>query len=435
MSTQDFTGLNICCKFTELFSDLEDFNENEQKQKIEEMNGLLEEMDKEEFKLVFTKELFDKINKMIGKKKMSLNNAFLLLKHAGFCRALFKIQNYDFNDSSLSERFEKMIIDENKKKKEKNEVRYLDLCECYFLLNKLFSSELLSICIPGLLKVALNKEKSEETQKEVELALLAMGVIEIDQKIEKDLYLNEMKEIIIYHQEHHNLTRLAYQSAWQFLMNRFDNDNSLEAVIVNELHFVREAIKELEELMKCVDWKKKKEEEKGKETKALTIIWRWIDTLGIFFDLCSSRNEEYSVLVESIVQAFRAAKDKNREIGKECFYIFESLAENEAIKIEDLIESGAVSLVLEEILRPTMDDEMTCDCLVLFVTLSSRLKEEKDDEKEEEKRKITKRKMFEKLEEEGYEDIIVSFHEPFDFLEQKFYYELSLDISDYFVNI
>eukprot|EP00770_Monocercomonoides_exilis_P013111 MONOS_13055.1-p1 / transcript=MONOS_13055.1 / gene=MONOS_13055 / organism=Monocercomonoides_exilis_PA203 / gene_product=unspecified product / transcript_product=unspecified product / location=Mono_scaffold00772:16133-17180(-) / protein_length=329 / sequence_SO=supercontig / SO=protein_coding / is_pseudo=false len=328
-----------------------------------------------------------------------------------------------------------MIIDENKKKKEKNEVRYLDLCECYFLLNKLFSSELLSICIPGLLKVALNKEKSEETQKEVELALLAMGVIEIDQKIEKDLYLNEMKEIIIYHQEHHNLTRLAYQSAWQFLMNRFDNDNSLEAVIVNELHFVREAIKELEELMKCVDWKKKKEEEKGKETKALTIIWRWIDTLGIFFDLCSSRNEEYSVLVESIVQAFRAAKDKNREIGKECFYIFESLAENEAIKIEDLIESGAVSLVLEEILRPTMDDEMTCDCLVLFVTLSSRLKEEKDDEKEEEKRKITKRKMFEKLEEEGYEDIIVSFHEPFDFLEQKFYYELSLDISDYFVNI
>eukprot|EP00770_Monocercomonoides_exilis_P002553 MONOS_2537.1-p1 / transcript=MONOS_2537.1 / gene=MONOS_2537 / organism=Monocercomonoides_exilis_PA203 / gene_product=unspecified product / transcript_product=unspecified product / location=Mono_scaffold00053:22842-23813(+) / protein_length=231 / sequence_SO=supercontig / SO=protein_coding / is_pseudo=false len=225
---------------------------------------------------------------------------------------------------------------------------------------------LLVICLPYLLKAASNKEENEEAKEEVEMALLALNSIGRYEKVLEEVYVMEFKEIIKYHQEHHNLTRLAYQSAWECLLNRFQKDKSLEEVIVNELHFAREAIKELEELKERVDWKKKKEEEKGKETKTLTIIRRWIDTLGIFFHFCSSRNEEYSVLVESIVQTFRAAKDINREIGKECCDIFKSLAVNKAVEIEDLIESGAVGLILEEILRPTMDDEMTCNYLIIL---------------------------------------------------------------------
>ncbi|KAH7827005.1 uncharacterized protein MONOS_17350 [Monocercomonoides exilis] len=178
-----------------------------------------------------------------------------------------------------------------------------------------------------LLKIALNKQEDEETQKEVELALLALnntGLIKND----KELHLNKITEIIKYHQEHHNLTQLAYQSAWRLLVNRLWVDNCLEEVIVNELHFVREAARELEELSKCVDWTRKDKENGGKEEK--------------------------------------------KELNKEG-----------------------------------------------------------DDEMEEEERKATKRKVLEKMEEEGYEDAVASFHEIFDFLKGEFGPDLSFHISDY----
>ncbi|KAH7825924.1 uncharacterized protein MONOS_9224 [Monocercomonoides exilis] len=97
------------------------------------------------------------------------------------------------------------------------------------------------------------------------MAFLALSCIDEIYILDKELYLNEITENIKYHQKCHNLTRLAYQSVWQFLMYRFINDKSLEEVFVNELHFAREAIKELEELAKCE--KQKKKEKKPKETK------------------------------------------------------------------------------------------------------------------------------------------------------------------------
>ncbi|KAH7829798.1 uncharacterized protein MONOS_3341 [Monocercomonoides exilis] len=139
-----------------------------------------------------------------------------------------------------------MIIDENEKKKEVNEKILTDLCESYLLLNRWPSSEMDSIIVPCLLKVASKKDETEEAQKEVEIALLALGNIGFWEK----LYLNEITDIIKYHQEHQNLTRLAYQSAWGILIYGFTKVDSLEEVIVNELHFVREATRELEELTK-----------------------------------------------------------------------------------------------------------------------------------------------------------------------------------------
>ncbi|KAH7818841.1 uncharacterized protein MONOS_12323 [Monocercomonoides exilis] len=264
-------------QFSKLFYELKRRRKDKQKQKIEEMNGLIDEMDEEEFESIFTIGQLNKIDKMIKERNISMENAILLLKHVGYCKELKHISFYSFNYSSLSERMREMIIDENEKKKEeKNEKFLLDLCECYALLSYRCSYELLSIAVPCLLKVALKKDETEEAQKEVEMALLALGKIGYREN-KRELHLNEIKEIVYYHQEHQNLTRLAYQSAWQFLIKRFTKDRNLEDMIVNELHFGREATKALEDLSKSVDWKRK--EERGKEAKEVLVIERCITSI------------------------------------------------------------------------------------------------------------------------------------------------------------
>ncbi|KAH7818815.1 uncharacterized protein MONOS_8868 [Monocercomonoides exilis] len=171
-------ALNRTEQFSKLFDELERCREVEQKQKIEELNGLINEMDEEEFLTVFTIELFDTIYRMIEKKTLSLESATLLLKHVGYNKELKMIDLGSFDYSLLSERMKEMIIDENEKKKEEmNEKRLIDLCECYLLLNRWPSSEMDSIYVPCLLKVALKKDETEEAQKEVEMALLALGNI------------------------------------------------------------------------------------------------------------------------------------------------------------------------------------------------------------------------------------------------------------------
>eukprot|EP00770_Monocercomonoides_exilis_P000423 MONOS_420.1-p1 / transcript=MONOS_420.1 / gene=MONOS_420 / organism=Monocercomonoides_exilis_PA203 / gene_product=unspecified product / transcript_product=unspecified product / location=Mono_scaffold00007:27207-27823(-) / protein_length=132 / sequence_SO=supercontig / SO=protein_coding / is_pseudo=false len=117
--------ISLTKHFTKLLHELEYCSEDEQKQKITEFNGLLDEMG--------TKEIF-----------------------------------------------EKMIIDENEKKEGKNEKLLVDLCECYLLFySGVFSSKMLSLCVPCLLKFALKKEEREKVQKEVEMALLALSCIDV----------------------------------------------------------------------------------------------------------------------------------------------------------------------------------------------------------------------------------------------------------------
>eukprot|EP00770_Monocercomonoides_exilis_P013277 MONOS_13224.1-p1 / transcript=MONOS_13224.1 / gene=MONOS_13224 / organism=Monocercomonoides_exilis_PA203 / gene_product=unspecified product / transcript_product=unspecified product / location=Mono_scaffold00794:1054-2307(+) / protein_length=400 / sequence_SO=supercontig / SO=protein_coding / is_pseudo=false len=398
------------------------------------MNEMMNEMNVDEIKSIFTKGLFNKMNKMIEEKKLSIENTILLLKHVGFCKALKNLHDYRFRYSSLNKRMEEMIIEEEEKKEEKNERLLVDLCECYISLSYNFPPKLLSICVTCLLKAALNKEESEENQKEVEIALLALSNTEYNE-IDKELYLKEITEIIKYQQKHRNLTKLAYQSAWQFLIYRFFNDDSLEEVIVNELHFGREAARELEELARCIDWKKKGGVEMNKEeTKDELILMRWLCPFFDFFRSCRSWNEEFVELISSITKVFRAAKNNFCHIRDQCIHTFLNAVENMAVKIEDLLKSGAVDAVLEEVHQSTLNEDTAYECLLFFLNISERMKEEEDDEKEEMKRRSIKMEIFEKMEEEGYEDAITSFHETTDFLNKKCYYQLSLNISDYFVN-
>ncbi|KAH7815172.1 uncharacterized protein MONOS_8769 [Monocercomonoides exilis] len=421
--------------FNELFSELEHCNEDEQRKKIGEMNEVMEEMNEDEYELVFTKELFNKMYEMIKEEKLWMDNAILLLKHVGYWKEMKRILNSSFYHSILNSFVQKMIIDENEKKIEKNVKLLVDLCESYLLSNSWASQKLLSTCVPCLLKVALNKEEREEIQKEVEMALLALSNIPGYYEVIREVYLNEIKEAIQYHQEHFNLTQLAYQSAWQFLINRFDCNGRLEKVIVNELHFAREARREIEELSKYIDWKRK-EEGKGKETKELLILMKWLEMLKPFFFLCKSQNEEHVGLISSIVQVYRASRDNYKEISSQCIFRLKTAAGNEAIKVDFLLKGGAIDAVLEEVAQSHVIDEQTSKYLDFFEILCERLDSEREVESDEAKRKELKRKVFETMEEEGYEDIIIFFHETYKSHDNKFIYKfLPENLSDYFVYI
>eukprot|EP00770_Monocercomonoides_exilis_P015798 MONOS_15749.1-p1 / transcript=MONOS_15749.1 / gene=MONOS_15749 / organism=Monocercomonoides_exilis_PA203 / gene_product=unspecified product / transcript_product=unspecified product / location=Mono_scaffold01340:6231-7069(+) / protein_length=262 / sequence_SO=supercontig / SO=protein_coding / is_pseudo=false len=254
---------------------------------------------------------------MIEEKKISLKDSILMLKHMGYCKVLKIARNVNFQDSFLYTRLEMMIIEEEKKNEGRNEKLLVGLCECNFLLNNAVSEGLISICVPLLLNVASNKEENKEAQKEVEMALLALSNIPGCQKIEKEFFINEIKEIIQNQQEYRNLTHLAYQSSWKFLIDRYFNYESWKEVIVNELHFVREESKELEELSKSVDWKRK-EEERGKEVKEALVIWRWFFVIGYCFEWCTLCCMEWEELIYSIVDMFQAAKDNHKDICNGC---------------------------------------------------------------------------------------------------------------------
>ncbi|KAH7819932.1 uncharacterized protein MONOS_11877 [Monocercomonoides exilis] len=411
MSAKEISETDSTKKFNELFSELEHCDEDDQRKKILEMNEAMEEMDKDEFTSALTEELFDKIYQMIEENKLHWGNVLLLLKHIGFINVSKIFLIYFFDESSFCKRFEKMIVDENEKKKdEKNEKLLTDLCECYLLLYIQYSEELIPICVSFLLKAASKNEEGEKTQKEVEMALLALSCIDKYTIIKKDMYLEEIIEIIKYHQEHHNLTTLAYQSSWKFMMNRLLNYKRLEDTIVNELHFSREAASELEDLIKSVDWKREKKEE-GKEGKEVHIIDRWLTVIDDYFSSCKLWNEELAKLIDCVVRVFRASKDYYRDICYQSIDVLEKITDKRNVKIDALLKSGTIDAVLKEIQRTTLDDEITIECLRLFLNISERLKDEEKDEMEEAKRKATKRKIFEKMEEEGYEDTITTFNE------------------------
>eukprot|EP00770_Monocercomonoides_exilis_P008085 MONOS_8043.1-p1 / transcript=MONOS_8043.1 / gene=MONOS_8043 / organism=Monocercomonoides_exilis_PA203 / gene_product=unspecified product / transcript_product=unspecified product / location=Mono_scaffold00292:52456-53501(-) / protein_length=332 / sequence_SO=supercontig / SO=protein_coding / is_pseudo=false len=331
-----------------------------------------------------------------------------------------------------------MLVDENKKNEEKNEKLLADFCECYLLLNEGISSKTLSISVPCLLKVGLKKEESEEAQKEVEMALLALSNINLSwnyQRVTKELYFSEITEIIEYHQEHRNLTRLAYQSAWKFLINRLDNDKGLEEIIINELHFVEEAARELKELTRNADWMKTEEKDGGKDAKEVHFLIKWFNVIYKYLYSCNSWNKGNVGLICCVVNLFRTVKDDYREISVLCSDFFGDAMRSKSVKVDDLLKGEAIDLFLEKIIQSTLNDKMTYVHLLRFMNVSRQLKGKENDEKEESKRKTTKRKELEKMEEEGHEDIITSFHEIIDFLNRKYHRQLSTNISDYFVYV
>ncbi|KAH7830628.1 uncharacterized protein MONOS_18553 [Monocercomonoides exilis] len=377
----------------------------EQKQKIKEMNEMMDKMDENESHCVLTNEEFKEIDKMIEEKKLSLENAILLLKQLGYLKTLKCMYSSFFEMFSLIERFERLIIEKEKKKEEKNEKIFVDICESYLLLGRWFSSELLSICIPCLLKVALKKEENEETQKEVEMALLALSCIEYWNEIEQGLFLNEIKIIIQYHQEHHNLTRLAYQSAWRFLMILYRNEESLERLIVNELNFVKEATRELEVLKSCVNWKGNNNEIEA--MKKSSIIKRWMILIHLFCNYIDiSKADGLEDLVGCIVDLCRISIENYKSLHIHCSSKFFSLICQKELSVDILMEKGVVDYVLEETLHPTINLDLIENCVPFLSLLPRRINEEYAEKHDEHKRELLQRKLSDKLEEEGFSDIM-----------------------------
>eukprot|EP00770_Monocercomonoides_exilis_P008118 MONOS_8075.2-p1 / transcript=MONOS_8075.2 / gene=MONOS_8075 / organism=Monocercomonoides_exilis_PA203 / gene_product=unspecified product / transcript_product=unspecified product / location=Mono_scaffold00295:4075-5239(+) / protein_length=352 / sequence_SO=supercontig / SO=protein_coding / is_pseudo=false len=333
-------------------SKLDDYTKDDQERKILEMSEVIEEMSWEELKAVLTIEMLDRIDEMLEEKKLSVENAVCLMKKIGYSKVVKNLWNNSFNDSLLRFRLEKLMLDEEKKMREMNEQFLVEVCECYILLRSNFiSQKLLPGCTCSLLKAAMNKEESEGAQKEVEMALLALSNICVHQPMAQELFMYEILEIIEYHQEHHNLTRLGYQSAWGFLISRLYTERSLETVITYKLNFAREVVRELEELSKHIDWKKKEEERRGKVREEAYIFVRWILTLNSYFCGCEAWNGGLAGIVRSIVGAFREAKDNYREISDRCIFLFERIANMQAVQIDELLSGGAVDVVVEETVK------------------------------------------------------------------------------------
>ncbi|KAH7823333.1 uncharacterized protein MONOS_17597 [Monocercomonoides exilis] len=408
--TREITLADI---FIKILDELACYSESEQEQKILEMNGLMEKMDKEEFKSVFTEELFNIINKMIEEEKLSMENACLLLKCIGYWNTLKGEWIYDFKHSLLCSRFMKMIIDENEKTEGKDEKLLVDLCEIYVSLSYYFQYELLSICVPCLLKVAFEREKCKETQKEVEMALLALSGIYKLNEFGEGLYFNEVKEIIKFHQEFHNLTHLAYYSAWKFLIYRFHRQEDLYDTVVYELHFVREAGRELEELVKCVDWKKKEEEKREKEMKYITTIYRWLSTIRRFFSDYVLKEENCFALIACLTRLCRSARENFIYISSLAFKVIKKIADTRQslISVNILVKGGAIDFALEEIQQPTLDTELADECYAFFKKVFRKLREKKYCDIDKAMNKAMRKIIIEKLEEEGFDDIFKSsFH-------------------------
>ncbi|KAH7824826.1 uncharacterized protein MONOS_9586 [Monocercomonoides exilis] len=327
-------------------------------------------------------------------------------------------------------------FEEEQKKEEENEKLLADLCECFLLLNSVASSKLLPIWVRRLLKVALNKEESEETQNEVELALLALSIMAPENEFEKELYLNDITEIIKHHQEHHNLTHLGYQSAWGFLITRFHRGYGLEPTVVDKLHFAREATKELEELMRRLNWKKNERElEKSVE---FNTIKRWMKSISVYTgDIFCVRNEEEHIgLTACVAKLYDAAKCNKNSIYGKCTWFFLLMSNSDMWiqeKTDVFAKSGAVERVLDCVCWETFEDnDSVGNCFYVFTSLCDRLESAEYRELDYAKWKI-KRKIFEKLEEGGYEDIVTSFIEvlPTDDI----FYNFSHDIKDYLLFI
>ncbi|KAH7825507.1 uncharacterized protein MONOS_6670 [Monocercomonoides exilis] len=257
-------------KFSEVFVALEHCDQDDQKRKIEEMNEVVNDLNEKEFQSVFTTELFNKMEKMIAEKKLSLEKVNMLLKCAGSCKMLKYFRIHSFDSSSLPKRFGDVIVEEDKKKDEKDEKFLADLCRCYLMMHDGYCKlpeETIPIFVTCLLKVALNKEEDEETQKEVEMTLL------------------------------------------------FDNDD-LKDIVANKLRFVDEATKELTEMTKCGDLNKKEKE--GIDKMDIDVIERWLSAILLFGSKQQLYDEEFIGLSVRIVDICRAMKEDEQIIFRQC---------------------------------------------------------------------------------------------------------------------
>ncbi|KAH7828889.1 uncharacterized protein MONOS_16356 [Monocercomonoides exilis] len=298
--------------------------------------------------------------------------------------------------------FEKMIIEE-----ETIETNLVDLCECYSMNIDIEIPETLTpVIMSCLLRVALRKDESKETRNEVEMALVSLGNIGYKTRIEQEVYLNEIMKIILNHQEHNNLTRLAYQSAWQFLTQRLSVCGRLEEVIVKELHFAREAANEMEHLIKYVDWTPN--EDKVKKEMVVGFVKRWIAITEKCISRCYSLRFESDEILECLVRLHGASKENHKSVSKECIRVLGNMIFKKSVRVKALLKSGAVEVILEEMRQSAFENDEIEFCKSFIFQLYEALSITPGIVCEEEDLKTIREELYERLEEEGFEDIIVS---------------------------
>ncbi|KAH7817098.1 uncharacterized protein MONOS_7993 [Monocercomonoides exilis] len=277
--------------------------------------------------------------------------------------------------------------------------------------------------VPCLLKVSLQKEESEETQKEVETALLALSCIPEFVLIDPALYLNEITEIILYHQEHRNLSRLAYQSAWGFLKTRLLLGGGLDGLHAKEMHFVTEAANEQEELSYCVDWMKKEkrimangeeeyddddDDEERKEEEKISVIKRWLMTIYIFLFFFQLSDADVLMLTSSVACLNRKARVSRISVSNECLSLYVSAVDAKEHVAFELMRIGAGAILVGELQKPTLHELMERLCLKLLKQLSRGFCERVENEEARRKLKMLQSEMCEMMEEEGFYDTILS---------------------------
>ncbi|KAH7825171.1 uncharacterized protein MONOS_17476 [Monocercomonoides exilis] len=399
--------------FLELISQLNDHSNEEQKGIISKINESLAKMNEEVLLEIDGKFIYDKIDKMIEDEKISIENALLLLKCIGYWELMKMCKCPFFENYSLNIRLERLITEEYLKKEDKNEKLLIDLCECYLLNRRDHASmKLLRVFLPCLLNAALNKDVSDENRNEAELALLALNNIGEGKELGKEWFLDEITEIIQYHQEHHNLTCLAYLSAWQFLMVRSYKCIDIRKGIVNNLHFVREAKREIDGLVRCINWKN--DENELKNLTETLMLKKWCFVIDYYLRFCDFQCEEISLIITSLVSLCRRAMDNHHNLFNECIYLFETMVERLSESVIHCLKEGAFNVALDGVLQPTLEDLQEASCLRFFSFISGiyqgKRKDRNKREVEEHYWKKIKREINEKLEDDGFEDVIVSFY-------------------------
>ncbi|KAH7819212.1 uncharacterized protein MONOS_18663 [Monocercomonoides exilis] len=416
-------------KFFDLFHKLNHFRDLEQKQITCEMIEVITKMDRKELNFIFEKGLYNNIYMMTEEKKISIENAIYLLKQIGYNKTLKNSSDDSFRKCSLKKRLGKMIIEEEMKIEEKNENLLIDLCDCYLMNYPIICygkipKKMLSILVCYLVKSASKKEDKEEAQEEVELALLTLSNIWKYVKERKDQHLNEIKEVIKFHQVHRNLTRLAYQSAWKLLINRLNEDKSLEDMIVNELHFAREAKGELIELEMTMNLiKQNGDDEKGKEGKRdiCNLISEWLDSIYWYFYSAKIKTEENVKLLDCIISLCKKSMNLGNGLSENSYYYVGDIMETDGVSVDDVLKSDAIKYFMNETQQSTLVDDVISPCMRFFKLISKWLNKGRKNEIREDfieeisgeieisEWKWLKKKVIETLEEEGYEDILMSF--------------------------
>eukprot|EP00770_Monocercomonoides_exilis_P001998 MONOS_1983.1-p1 / transcript=MONOS_1983.1 / gene=MONOS_1983 / organism=Monocercomonoides_exilis_PA203 / gene_product=unspecified product / transcript_product=unspecified product / location=Mono_scaffold00038:66980-68247(-) / protein_length=403 / sequence_SO=supercontig / SO=protein_coding / is_pseudo=false len=380
------------------------------------MNLMFGKMDRDELDAILSLKTFNEIDRMIEEKKLSIENALLLLKHLAHYKMMTYVYVESFPHSSLCYTLEKLIFDEMNKKEEKNVKLLADLCACFFTMNdERAYDEPVPAFASYLLNVVLNKKENEEVQNEEEFAFPTLS--NARQVVKgNECRSNEISETVRYQKDHHNLAHLACESSWRVLIEQSMIRIRFEKADFGELKFVDDATRELDELERKMDWKKKEGE--VKEINEVLMIMRWCYDIGKYFLVSQLNRNEFSQLIKSAERMYKSARSNHADVLCHLIYVFEEIALRSGPNIDCLLKEGVVDLMLEELNQPELKLILVHSCMTFFSALTRELNKdtanafvkESEWKSAETKRKTIKKEVHEKLEEEGYEDAIIKIH-------------------------